>query len=151
MYSYTVTSLSELDQFAQKLVHFVTANASTQNATVVTLVGDLGAGKTTLVQMIARHFRIDSPVVSPTFVIQKTYSLSENPVFSCLIHIDAYRFTEQSESHILDFPRSYADPSKLIFVEWPNHMDSVLPKNSLEITITHGVGDTRILTINFDI
>ena len=80
------------------------ATARDERATIVALSGDLGAGKTTFVQALAKELGVDTTVQSPTYVLMKSYSLPEglNPWgakrrFKRLIHIDAYRLENPSE------------------------------------------------------
>ncbi|MCX6753845.1 MAG: tRNA (adenosine(37)-N6)-threonylcarbamoyltransferase complex ATPase subunit type 1 TsaE, partial [Candidatus Nomurabacteria bacterium] len=72
-----------------------------KNATVISLSGDLGAGKTTITKEIAKQLGIKENVVSPTFVIMKIYKLKSSSKhyfnFKKLIHIDAYRIEDAKE------------------------------------------------------
>ena len=66
-------------------------------ATVVGLYGNLGSGKTTFVQAIARALGVSENVVSPTFLILKTYKLKNLQTYQLLSHIDAYRLEKSEE------------------------------------------------------
>lgn len=103
-----------------------------EGATVVALHGDLGAGKTTFTQIVAKTLGVVINIVSPTFVIQKNYSL-EGQIFSQLIHIDAYRLEEERQMEVLGWHDIIADPSNLIVVEWPERIAGLLPKNTQHI------------------
>ena len=96
-------------------------------ATTIGLIGDLGAGKTTFVQGSARALGITDVITSPTFVIEKIYSL-ENQPFKHLIHIDAYRLQNAHELHVLGFEEILRDPGNLIFIEWPDKVKEALPE-----------------------
>ena len=98
-------------------------------ALVVALEGDLGAGKTTFVQGVARALGIKESVTSPTFVIQKTYPLQGSD-FKQLVHIDAYRLKGAHELEVLEWKDAVADPSNLIFIEWPERVAGALPTNT---------------------
>src|SRR3989344_5376080 len=91
------------------------------SATVVTLSGPLGAGKTTFAQGIARALGVDETVSSPTYVIEKIYQL-ENQKWQRLIHIDAYRLKSVHELAVLGWRELFADPVNLIVLEWPEHV-----------------------------
>ncbi len=99
-------------------------------ATVVGLYGDLGAGKTTFVQAVAKALGVSETVNSPTFLIFKRYQL---PVtgsgYSSLVHIDAYRLKNSDELRRLRFSELLADPANLILVEWADRVADLLPKH----------------------
>ena len=82
-----ITDESQLCAVAEYLL--MTADrAQKESAVVVALHGDLGVGKTTLVQLIAQLLNITAPVTSPTFTIMNTYEL-DHAVWKQLVHIDA--------------------------------------------------------------
>ncbi len=102
---------------------------------VVLLSGDLGAGKTTLVQGFARGLGVQEPVVSPTFILVRTYRGR-----LCLIHADAYRMDDLDEVPDLDLPE-LLDDGGVALVEWGDVIAPVLPADFLEIAIEFGEGD----------
>ena len=106
------------------------------NAFVVGLSGDLGAGKTTFTKEVAHILGVFETVVSPTFVIEKIYKLSGS-VFENLIHIDAYRLKGPNELAVLDWDRLIKDPTNIIMVEWPENIKESIPKSSLSINFEH--------------
>jgi tRNA threonylcarbamoyladenosine biosynthesis protein TsaE len=106
---------------------------------VVSLTGDLGAGKTALVQGAARALGIEGPVVSPTFVLVREYR-GELPVY----HLDVYRLDRIQEVLDLGF-EDYLDPSGVLFIEWGDAIDALLPDDHLRIEIRAGDDDVRDL------
>lgn len=104
----------------------------TDEATVVGLYGNLGAGKTTFTQAVARELGITEPTTSPTFVIEKLYETT-HPFFKRLIHIDAYRLEAGRELQALDFEKLVENPNNLILIEWPENVKEILPENHLKI------------------
>lgn len=142
---HTIHTLDELDAFAATLVSKLQKNANNTGSTLLTLTGDLGAGKTTLTQAIARTLGITSAVRSPTFIISKEYPL-ENQAWHTLVHIDAYRLDGEALEP-LGFAEVFADPSKLVIVEWPEYLESILPAQRTDITITLQVDDSRTIDI----
>ncbi len=97
-------------------------------ATVVGLYGDLGAGKTTFTQGLAKACGITESVVSPTFVIEKIYELTDKQ-FTHLIHIDAYRLEKSSELLHLGWKEIISDKNNLILVEWPERVADIMPEH----------------------
>lgn len=106
-----------------------------EHATIVELVGDLGAGKTTFMQGIGAYFGLTKPLSSPTFVIGKMYDLHGKP-WKRLIHIDAYRIDDPKELSALGWTRYAEDPGNLIFIEWPAKMQTDL-RATKRITFEH--------------
>ena len=120
-----------------------------QGATIVALSGELGAGKTTFVQAVAKEFGVEEHVASPTFVIEKIYQLpiiKDRPLyFRHLIHIDAYRLKGAHELEVLGWRELIAEPKNLIFIEWPENIGDALPASAARVTF-EGSGDNRTIT-----
>jgi tRNA threonylcarbamoyl adenosine modification protein YjeE len=128
--------------FTDEARRFVGALISRQeHAVVVTLSGELGAGKTTFAQEVARALGVEEAVTSPTFVLEKVYAL-ERQKFSRLVHIDAFRLKSSHELKVLGWDELLRDPQNLIVLEWPEHVADVVPKDAIRITL-RGSGDTR--------
>lgn len=103
-----------------------------EQATVLALRGDLGAGKTTFTQALASELGVEENVTSPTFVIMKIYDLLGKK-FTRLIHIDAYRFGSADELDALNFTDFLKDPKNLIVIEWPEKVAGKLPPETIYI------------------
>jgi tRNA threonylcarbamoyladenosine biosynthesis protein TsaE len=115
-------------------------------ATLVTLSGDLGAGKTTFTQALARELGVEETVASPTFVIEKVYRL-KGQRWQRLIHIDAYRLRFAKELRVLGWEQLLADPGDLIVLEWPEKVPELIPDDAVKVRIDIE-GDGRIITID---
>jgi tRNA threonylcarbamoyladenosine biosynthesis protein TsaE len=119
----TITNLDELRSFAERLVGVFHGG---DHATVIGFRGDLGAGKTTTTQMIAKQIGVTETITSPTFVIMKIYE-ANHPYFSQLVHIDAYRLEQENDTKTLGLADIMHDPYNLVIIEWPEKMnDSIL-------------------------
>lgn len=141
----TITSLTELDLLAE---HFLTTLASPKiMATVVGLVGDLGAGKTTFVQAVAKHLGVSEVVTSPTFLIMREYETT-HPVFKHLVHMDAYRIMDNSELGPLRFIEVLARPDTLVCIEWVERIKDALPPHFTTLTFTLHPDTTRTIEIS---
>lgn len=104
---------------------------SVSGSEVLELVGDIGAGKTTLTKGIARALGINEPVQSPTFTISRVY---DSPKGLRLAHYDFYRL---GEAGIMgDEIREAADDDSVVVVEWAGAVDDDLPKDRLVVKIT---------------
>jgi len=109
---------------------------------VISLTGDLGAGKTTFVQGAARGLGVGEPVVSPTFVLVREYR-GDVPVY----HLDVYRLDRLQEVIDLGF-EDLLDPSGVIFVEWGDAIDALLPDEHLRVELRTDDGDARRLSFS---
>lgn len=101
-------------------------------ATVVALSGDLGAGKTSFTQGVAKALSIEGPVQSPTFVIEKVYE-AKHAHFKRLVHIDCYRLESPDELARLRFDETVSDPDNLILIEWPERVAKLIPDDAKKI------------------
>lgn len=123
----TSQSLKETEVVAKEFVDILgpqDTNKKNMSGTVVFLEGDLGAGKTTFTKSVAKALGIKQTVISPTFILEKKYPIKNHKYYTKLIHIDAYRFDDPSESGILDLATSISDPHNLIFIEWASKLGS---------------------------
>ena len=107
---------------------------------VVLLDGDLGAGKTTLTQGIAKSLGVENNVTSPTFTIQKIYDGRMK-----LYHFDAYRLEGLSQD--LGFEEFIDGDDGLVVIEWGKFIPHLIPKEYLSISISLLDEDTREFTI----
>ena len=107
---------------------------------VVTLTGDLGAGKTTLTQGLAKGLNIEDRVNSPTFNIMKCYFKADKPLF----HIDAYRLEDTNKDIGLD---EFIAGDGISVIEWPMYIEDFLPSEILRINLTHAGGDERVISL----
>ena len=134
----------ELAQDAARFARRITPRQD--SATVITLSGDLGAGKTSFAQAFAKALGVEEVVTSPTFVIEKIYRLEEQR-FARLIHIDAYRLDDPHELEPLGFDELLRDPGNLILIEWPEKAGSLVPEYAVKIRFDI-VGEKRTISID---
>ncbi|MBI4120869.1 MAG: tRNA (adenosine(37)-N6)-threonylcarbamoyltransferase complex ATPase subunit type 1 TsaE [Parcubacteria group bacterium] len=132
MSEFHAKSHNDLKDIASKVVHEALAQRGALRATVVGLYGDLGSGKTTFVKNIAEVLGISEPVVSPTFIIERVYAM-HHAQFTHFIHIDAYRLKDGKELLRLGWDDIAKDPKNLVFIEWADRVEAVLPKDAIKI------------------
>ncbi len=112
------------------------------NSAIIGLIGPLGAGKTRLVQSIAKAFGVqDGIVASPTFVLLHEYE-GELPIF----HFDAYRLRDAEEFLNIGAEEYFARPGWSI-IEWADRVATCLPGQRLEIAIEPQGEATRRFSI----
>lgn len=128
----------------QKLAHdLVKRIKPVTTATLITLSGELGAGKTTFSQMIGAELGVTESMVSPTFVLEKVYDLTDTNGFTKLIHIDAYRLAAGVEILALGFTELLQDTQNIILLEWPERVVDALPVATVAITLAVNEDGTR--------
>ncbi len=107
---------------------------------LVTLTGDLGAGKTTLVQAICKALGVTEPVTSPTFALIHEYAAPAGRI----VHCDLYRLESPADVASLGLDDLLADPDVILLVEWPDRAGTMLPLPTLSVTLSHVPGDDGV-------
>ncbi|MBI3632334.1 MAG: tRNA (adenosine(37)-N6)-threonylcarbamoyltransferase complex ATPase subunit type 1 TsaE [Candidatus Vogelbacteria bacterium] len=135
---YITHNLKETYDLAAKFVAELLCDRRGGNrATVVALFGELGTGKTSFTQGIAKAFEIKDHITSPTFVLEKVYKLGKKFSYERFTHIDAYRLNGGEEMRALGWDEASRDPKNIIFIEWPERVESVLPRDMIKIYFEH--------------
>ncbi|MEG0366433.1 MAG: tRNA (adenosine(37)-N6)-threonylcarbamoyltransferase complex ATPase subunit type 1 TsaE [Coprobacillus sp.] len=125
----TFKTEQEMIDFGEKLATLLFPNA------IMTLQGDLGAGKTTFTKGIGKGLGVKKIINSPTFTIVKVYQ-GRMPLY----HFDAYRLEGQDEE--LGFEEMFEDNGVSV-IEWPQYIENILPKERLEIEIKKNEDESR--------
>lgn len=108
------------------------------------LIGDVGAGKTTLTKGIARGMGIDEDVQSPTFTLSRIYETDN----LSLHHYDFYRLNEPGVMSY-ELAESLADPRAVTVIEWAETVEDVLPNDRVVITLRYTPdGEVRIVSLD---
>ena len=130
----TTRSAAETQQLATQLAALLPVDLA------LALHGNLGVGKTTFVQGLARGFGVAEPVTSPTFNI---YTVHRGPVRT-LVHLDAYRLdnAQQIENLLLE---DFLISPWCLAVEWPERIDGFLPPTTWHLDL--GIGPDESHTV----
>ncbi len=131
--------LKDLDD-TKKFGHIL--SKTLKRGDVVSLIGDLGSGKTTLTQSIAEGLGIEENVTSPTFSLVNTYDATIQ-----LNHMDLYRLEDEMEIESLDIDELLY-PDGITIVEWASMAQSYMPRNLIEMTIEKTSETSRKIIIN---
>ena len=135
MYSIKCVTLEDTNKLAIRF-----ANIIKNEGCFVTLVGDIGAGKTAFVKLVAAALGIKEKVTSPSFVILNEYHSASIPVY----HFDLYRLEHAGIKTICDELREYSTGEKITFVEWSEFSQGELPFERIEINVTYNDDDSRL-------
>ena len=110
---------------------------------VVELIGEVGAGKTTLVRGAARALGVTRPVTSPTFTLGRRYEDARIPI----AHLDLHRLgsLDDEEPELL---ADYLNDEHIAFVEWPDAAAGEIEAR-VRVRIAHGGGDLRTIEVEW--
>lgn len=131
-----INSLSDLRRQARALAQDL------RGGDIVALVGELGAGKTALAQMVAKALGVRKSVLSPTFTIFKVYPVKRR-AYSYVCHVDLFRHAGGSE--LLGFEEHLADPNSICIIEWADKIKKRLPKAARWIKIEPQADGSRVI------
>ena len=126
----TTHSAKETKALGKKYAKELWKTSNGKEALVVALQGELGSGKTTFAQGFAQGLGVEDNVLSPTFVIIREYEASGD---RRLFHMDCYRLQNSKDLLELDWEEIVSDPSNIILLEWPERVESLLPKTTIRI------------------
>jgi len=140
-------SVADTHAIAARLAReWLGAMATRDHALVIGLRGDLGSGKTTFVQGVAKTLGVKAMPTSPTFNLMKEYAVGAGPYR--LWHLDCYRLSGHRDLTALDMPAILADPHNLVLMEWPERIGEGLPADHIELRFEHVDPDRRRISID---
>ncbi|QQG41007.1 MAG: tRNA (adenosine(37)-N6)-threonylcarbamoyltransferase complex ATPase subunit type 1 TsaE [Candidatus Levyibacteriota bacterium] len=118
---------------------------ATLTAKVVALHGDLGGGKTTFTQGIAKGLGIKRRIISPTFVVVRTYKIK----FKKFYHIDLYRIQSLKDIEGLGIEEILENPENIVVIEWAERLGDLLPKKRTDVYFEYLDKNKRRITYDF--
>ena len=131
-----INSLSELQELAKELLEYLTPGVP------VAFYGEMGAGKTTFIKAICKELGVADHTSSPTFALGNEYETGDKKK---IYHFDLYRIKKESEVYDMGY-EDYVYSGNYCFIEWPEKVEELLPKNTLRIRIKV-IGEQRMVTI----
>ena len=126
-------SLEETAQLAEKFAR------AAKDGCFVNLFGEIGAGKTAFVRLVAQALEIKEKVTSPSFTILNEYHTGDIPIY----HFDLYRLENEGVKTITDELREYCTCKQLTFVEWAEFSQNEIPFDRIEVNVTYDDEDNR--------
>lgn len=133
---FEVQSATAMRSLGADIARSIVALPRPAKAVVITLTGDLGAGKTTFTQGFLKELGVRRRIISPTFLIIRPYDL-ERTVYTKAYHLDCYRLKKPEELLSLGFKEMLADPHAIILIEWPEIIEHQLPAHTLALMFKH--------------
>lgn len=134
-----IYGLDEINDAIKLLLSFF------DKCSVFTFVGDLGAGKTTLIKMLLKEVGVKDIITSPTFAYMCKYKNSQDQSF---YHFDLYRMKSATEFFDAGFDELLYRPNSWSFIEWPEIIMPYLNERVCNISIEHFGEDRRLLVYN---
>lgn len=126
--------IEKITDSEEETVELATSLAKSIKApAVITLKGDLGAGKTVFSRGFARALGVEGPISSPTFTIVQEYDLESG----ILYHMDLYRINSDEEAISFGIEEFLNDENAINLIEWPQRLSWLLPETALNIEIFH--------------
>jgi tRNA threonylcarbamoyladenosine biosynthesis protein TsaE len=112
--------------------------------------GDLGSGKTTFIQGLAKGLGIERRIISPTFIIMRHYALkpkTDNIKLKNFYHLDLYRTQSKHDLLGIGLDQIIEDPNSIVALEWAEKLGEMLPKNRIDIHLEYLGDNQRKITI----
>jgi len=131
-------SEQETEEFAARLAQELKPGC------VIALHGNLGAGKTVFSRGFARGLNIIEPVSSPTYTIIQEYPLADGNWF---FHLDLYRIDTPRAALAFGVDEYLEASDAYTVIEWPERIDTLLPRYTIHINIEHNGEDGRTISI----
>lgn len=113
---------------------------------VITLNGELGAGKTTFTQGFAKALGIKDKITSPTFVLIRQYQIPESK--KTLYHIDLYRLDNIIDLKSLGLNEIISNPDNIVLIEWAEKIEKSLPEKTVKISLQKITENERLITLS---
>ena len=113
---------------------------------VLALYGNLGSGKTTFMQGLARGLGVTRNIISPTFIIMRTYevgAIHNESRITNLYHVDLYRIENEKDVEGLGLLELLKDPQNIVAIEWPEKIAKILPEDTKAIHFEYVEEDRR--------
>ncbi len=118
---------------------------------VLALYGDLGSGKTTFMQGLAKGLGITGNIISPTFIIMRTYNVGnrdEGLGIRNLYHLDLYRIENGEQAVDLGLKDLMGNRENVIAIEWPDKIENILPEKRIDLIFEYLEDDRRKIRID---
>lgn len=136
---YTTKNALETQELGEKF------GKSLKGGGILAFYGELGSGKTTFIQGLAKGLGVKKRILSPTFVLMRSYPLLKTGFF---YHIDLYRLNSAKEAQSLGIEEIWGNPQNIIAIEWAEKVQEILLKKRTAIFFKYKDENIREIHIN---
>jgi len=149
---YLTTTPRQTKKLGEILAKEVLKTKLKKGALIIGLKGDLGGGKTTFLQGLAKGLGIKQKILSPTFIIIRKFQIQSakwRTKFKNFYHIDCYRIQKPGEIIKLGFEEIISNPQNIVAIEWADRIQKVLPLETIIFKFGFINQKTRKITVSF--
>lgn len=136
----TTKSAEETKKFAAEFAEKL------KGGEILCLYGELGSGKTTFVQGLAKGLGIKKRILSPTFILMRSY-LIDSQTTNQFHHVDLYRIDKPRDVEMLGLQEIFNNPQDIVAIEWAERIKGILPSKRIDIYFEHIDENTRRIRI----
>ena len=150
LFKYITNSPFQTKEIGKILTKEILKTKAWKTAVILGLEGDLGGGKTTFLQGLAKELGIKEKILSPTFIIMRRFKIpicQTNDRFKNLYHIDCYRILKPKDILDLDFKEIISQPQNIVAIEWADRVRKILPKDILILKFKFLAKNKREITV----
>ncbi len=134
---YLTNSVSKTQELAEKFASQINPGD------VLAFYGELGSGKTSFIQGLAKGLGIKRRIMSPTFIIVRSYALDDGSFY----HVDLYRIQNNADLLGTGIDQLINDKNSIVALEWAEKMGTMLPARRIEVHIEDLKNDKRRITV----
>lgn len=144
--TFLTENFKETQRLGEDFARTLLASMQGETLSVIALYGDLGSGKTTFTQGLAVGLGIKNRIISPTFVIVRSYKLRINDkglMIKDFYHIDLYRTESEKDIEGLGIEEIINNKNNIVIIEWAEKLKNYLPKKRIDINFFYEKDNAR--------
>lgn len=148
--TFVTNNFKETQKLGENFARSLLAGSQGETLNVIALYGDLGSGKTTFVQGLAKGLGIKNRIISPTFIIVRNYRIKnhESRIMN-FYHIDLYRTESEKDIEGLGLEEIINNKNNITVIEWAEKLKSNLPQKRIDVHFSYENENKR--RINFSL
>lgn len=139
--TFIIKDISQIEILANDFINYISNSDLESN--IFAFYGKMGAGKTTFIKALCKVLGVSDTVNSPTFTIVNEYKSSRG---FAIYHFDFYRLNKVKEAYDIGIDE-YFSSNGLCFMEWPEKIDEILPKDIIKVKIEEQIDGSRLVEI----
>ncbi|OGH24409.1 MAG: tRNA (adenosine(37)-N6)-threonylcarbamoyltransferase complex ATPase subunit type 1 TsaE [Candidatus Levybacteria bacterium RIFCSPLOWO2_01_FULL_39_24] len=143
---FVTNNFEETQKLGENFARSLLASPQGETSNVITLYGELGSGKTTFVQGLAAGLGIKNRIISPTFIIVRSYKLrikDKGLMINDFYHIDLYRVESERDLEGLGIEEIVNNKNNIVVIEWAEKLKKYLPQKRIDIKFSYEKDNIR--------